>query len=104
MAKYIHSIAQIREKADKEKVKISASYETSAFSGLPSKYTKPTGKDHLELFICEGDSAKSPIVKCRDTAKQGKINAPYHSNMVCVNFWIAGKCTKVLKLQHNLKW
>ena len=86
MAKYIHSIAQIREKADKEKVKISASYETSAFSGLPSKYTKPTGKDHLELFICEGDSAKSPIVKCRDTAKQGKINAPYHSNMVCVNF------------------
>ena len=71
VAKFIHSIAQIREKADKEKVKISANYESSAFSGLPSKYTKPTGKDHLELFICEGDSAKSPIIKCRDTSTQG---------------------------------
>ena len=71
VAKFIHSIAQVREKADKEKVKISANYESSAFSGLPSKYVKPTGKDHLELFICEGDSAKSPIVKCRNTTTQG---------------------------------
>lgn len=72
VAKFIYSIAQVRERADKEKVKISASYESSAFSGLPAKYSKPTGKDHLELFICEGDSAKSPIVKCRDTTHQGK--------------------------------
>lgn len=71
VAKFIHSIAQVREKADKEKVKISANYESSAFSGMPAKYVKPTGKDHLELFICEGDSAKSPIVKCRDTAHAG---------------------------------
>ena len=71
VAKFIYSIAQVRERADKEKVKISANYESSAFSGLPAKYSKPTGKDHLELFICEGDSAKSPIVKCRDTTHQG---------------------------------
>lgn len=86
VAKFIYSIAQVRERADKEKVKISANYESSAFSGLPAKYVKPTGKDHLELFICEGDSAKGPIVKCRDTVHQaifpirGKIiNAFSHS-------------------------
>lgn len=71
IAKYLQSIAQVRANADKEKVKISSNYESSAFSGLPSKYVKPTGKDHLELFICEGDSAKSPIVKCRKTQTQG---------------------------------
>ena len=71
IAKFIQSIGQVRMNADKEKVKISANYESSAFSGLPAKYTKPTGRDHLELFICEGDSAKSPIVKCRDTKTQG---------------------------------
>lgn len=70
IAKFIQSIGQIRMNADKEKVKISANYESSAFSGLPAKYTRATGRDHLELFICEGDSAKSPIVKCRDTVHQ----------------------------------
>lgn len=70
IAKYLQSIAQVRANADKEKVKISSNYESSAFSGLPSKYVKPTGKDHLELFICEGDSAKGPIVKCRKTSTQ----------------------------------
>lgn len=70
IAKFIQSIGQVRMNADKEKVKISANYESSAFSGLPAKYTKATGKDHLELFICEGDSAKSPLVKCRDTKTQ----------------------------------
>lgn len=71
IAKFIQSIGQVRMNADKEKVKISASYESSAFSGLPAKFTRPTGKDHLELFICEGDSAKAPIVKCRDTKTMG---------------------------------
>ena len=71
IAKFIVSIATIRMNADKEKVKISANYESSAFSGMPAKYVKPTGKDHLELFICEGDSAKSPLVKCRDTKTNG---------------------------------
>lgn len=89
IAKYLQSIAQVRANADKEKVKISSNYESSAFSGLPAKYVKPTGKDNLELFICEGDSAKSPIVKCRKTQTQGKriyTDAPYYSNIVCVNF------------------
>lgn len=73
VCKFIKDIATIRERSDKEKVKISTNYESSSFSGLPAKYVKPTGKDHLELIICEGDSAKGPIVKCRDTVHQGKM-------------------------------
>ena len=87
VAKFIKDIATIRERSDKEKVKIATTYEASSFgAGLPIKYVRPTGKDHLELFICEGDSAKGPIVKCRDTVHQGEIYAPYYSNIVCVNF------------------
>ena len=74
VAKFIKDIATIRERADKEKVKIATTYEASSFgSGLPIKYVRPTGKEHLELIICEGDSAKGPIVKCRDTKRQGII-------------------------------
>ena len=71
VAKFIKDIATIRERADKEKVKIATTYEASSFgSGLPIKYVRATGKEHLELIICEGDSAKGPIVKCRDTKTQ----------------------------------
>lgn len=71
VAKFIRDIATIRERADKEKVKIATTYEASSFgSGLPLKYVRATGKEHLELIICEGDSAKGPIVKCRDTKTQ----------------------------------
>ena len=72
VAKFIKDIATIRERSDKEKVKIATNYDVSSFgSGLPIKYVRPTGKDHLELIICEGDSAKGPIVKCRDTKIHG---------------------------------
>ena len=71
VAKFIKELATIRERADKEKVKISTNYEASSFSGLPSKYIRPTGKDHLELWICEGDSAKGPLRECRDTSRMG---------------------------------
>ena len=71
VAKFIKDIAMIRERSDKEKIKIATTYEASSFgSGLPIKYVRATGKDHLELFICEGDSAKGPLVKCRDTTRQ----------------------------------
>lgn len=43
----------------------------SALSGLPAKYTKPSGRKHLELIICEGDSAKGSVENARDSFTQG---------------------------------
>jgi DNA gyrase/topoisomerase IV subunit B len=38
---------------------------------LSEKYEKPNGKEHLELIIVEGDSAKSPCTTARDAERQG---------------------------------
>ena len=43
----------------------------SVFTGLPAKYDKPSGKDHLELIIVEGDSALGPCESARDHKRQG---------------------------------
>lgn len=56
LCKYFKEVAQLRMNADKEKVKLNNKYSKS-LSGLPTKYVAPSSKDHIELWICEGDSA-----------------------------------------------
>lgn len=74
ISNFIFDVAKIRSNADKEKVKISVNYETSSFgSGLPKKYKKPTGKNNLELWICEGDSALGALEQARNPEYQGKL-------------------------------
>ena len=70
IAKYLYMIAESRAKHDKDKDKIRENYVSSSFTGMPKNYSPATGKKNLELFICEGLSAKGPIVKARDTSKQ----------------------------------
>ena len=71
--KFIKDIANIRIKTDSEKIKVTAKYETSASSGLPSKYVKPSSKDPkiTELFIVEGDSALGTARNARNEKTQG---------------------------------
>lgn len=71
ICKYIKDIAEIRLKADKEKIKLTNKYTSSALTGLPDKYVAPTGKNHLELWICEGDSAAGTLKNNRINSFQG---------------------------------
>lgn len=71
ISKYIKEIAEIRMKSEEGKVKLSNKYESNTITGLPKKYVKPTGKEHLELIITEGDSALGPAKNSRCTIRQG---------------------------------
>lgn len=71
LCKYFKEIADIRLKSDKEKVKLSSAYQASIVTGLPKKYSKPTGKEHLELIITEGDSAAGAARQYRCPKRQG---------------------------------
>ena len=71
LCKYIKEVAEIRVKSEEGKVKLTTKYESNAITGLPRKYVKPTGKEHLELIITEGDSALGPAKNNRCTKRQG---------------------------------
>lgn len=73
VAKFLKDVAQARINADKENVKITAKYQRSSTSGLPAKYSKPTGpaSEGWELIIVEGDSAKSSALDGRNPRTQG---------------------------------
>ena len=71
LCKYLQKIAEIRLKSEGEKIKLSNNYTASKMTGKPRKYEAPSGKTNLELIIVEGDSAKGPAVKGRDSDKQG---------------------------------
>lgn len=71
LCKYFQKIAEIRMKSEGEKIKLSNNYTTSKMTGKPKKYEPPSGKKNLELIIVEGDSAKGPAVRGRDSDKQG---------------------------------
>ena len=71
VAKYIKDLAEIRNKTDLEKVKLTSNYQTSALGDYPKKFVNPAGNKNLELFIVGGDSAKGPIVNGRNSDFQG---------------------------------
>ena len=71
LCKYFKDVADIRIKSDNAKVKLSSTYEASAIGGMPKKFTKPTGREHLELIIMEGDSAAGNGKNYRCSARQG---------------------------------
>lgn len=70
ICKFIKDCIDARCKAEKEKIKITAKYETSAISGLPEKFRPPTGIPE-DLFIVEGDSADGAAVQARNPETQG---------------------------------
>ena len=57
---YFKDVATARIKADKAKVDVTKKYKTDDFTKAPKGFVKAEAKDHLELFIVEGDSASSP--------------------------------------------
>lgn len=72
ICRYLKDIAEIRMKQDKEKVNLNKKYNSSALTGLPSKYVAPLNKKgDLELWITEGDSAGGTLENNRDNNTQG---------------------------------
>lgn len=72
LCKYFKEIGTLRLKQDSEKQKIAKNYETSALSGgFPTKYVKPNGTKHLELFLVEGNSALGTVKTAIDKRYQG---------------------------------
>ena len=70
LCKFFKEAAQLRMSVDKEKVKLNNKYSQS-ISGMPNKYVPPTGKEDLELWICEGDSAAGHMKNIRINKSQG---------------------------------
>lgn len=68
---YLKQVAQLRQKADEGKAKIAKSYNASAITGLSPKYDKPAGKEHLEFWMIEGDSAGGTARNAKNNACQG---------------------------------
>lgn len=71
VCKFLKDIAELRLKADAEKVKVTKKYSSSVLTGLPSKFVGPNGNKDLELWICEGDSAAGVMRNDRDVKTQG---------------------------------
>lgn len=71
LCKYFKEVIEMRNRQDKDKVKLSSMFEASSLSGLPAKYLKPNGRHGIELVIVEGDSAFGSARNVRDQAHQG---------------------------------
>lgn len=60
ICRYLKDVAEVRVKADKEKVNITKKYKSNSLSGLPAGFVAPIGdpkKDKLEVWFAEGESA-----------------------------------------------
>ena len=71
LCKYFKELAEIRQKRDASKQKIVNKFQQSSITGMPGKFCKPEGKEHLELLICEGDSAGGQAKDARCKKRQG---------------------------------
>lgn len=71
ISKFFKEMAEIRQKTDKEKVKIANKFGSNPINGLPAKYKRPLGKKNIELIVVEGDSALGTVVDGRDPMTQG---------------------------------
>ena len=71
LSRFFKDIAELRQKSEKSKAKIVTKYQQNVINGLPSKYIRPLGKQHVELIIVEGDSAKGTVETGRDKYTQG---------------------------------
>lgn len=71
LSRFFKDIAEVRQRSEASKAKIVTKYHQNAITGLPSKYIRPLGKEHIELIIVEGDSAKGTVEVGRDPKTQG---------------------------------
>lgn len=70
LCNYFKDVASARARAEKAKIDVTKKYKNS-IGNLPPKFVKAENKDHLELFIVEGDSASSPC----ETGRNSKFQA-----------------------------
>lgn len=70
LCKYFKDVGNLRLKTNNEKIQLQKS-AVSVFTGLPSKYQKPSGKHNLELILVEGDSAMASCREACDPTRQG---------------------------------
>lgn len=71
LSRFFKDIAEVRQKSEASKAKIATKYQQNVITGLPSKYLRPLGKEHIELIIVEGDSAMGTVTTGRDEKTQG---------------------------------
>lgn len=74
ICRYLKDIADMRNKADKERVNITKKYNASSLTGLPSNVVMPTGdwrKVPFEMLFAEGESAAGAMRNDRINAMQG---------------------------------
>ena len=70
VCQYLKDVAELRLKTEQGKIKLSDKYEASGITSMPKKYTQPSGKEHLEFWIVEGDSANGMAKLSRCPVRQ----------------------------------
>ena len=73
VCKYLKEVADIRTKSEQGKIKLSNNFKSSSITGMPKKYTKPSGKEGVELWIVEGESANGYAKLARNKERAGSF-------------------------------